>query len=63
MELAADGGVGGVGVGPFGIGGELEPHAALVFSGPQKRNSAPQKRFLGPQWGMRRGIGGEEIVD
>lgn len=29
MELAADGGVGGVGVGPFGIGGELEPHAAL----------------------------------
>ena len=29
MELAADGGVGGVGVGPFGIGGELEPQAAL----------------------------------
>ena len=28
LELAADGGVGGVGVGPFGVGGELEPHAA-----------------------------------
>ena len=25
LELAADGGVGGVGVRPFGIGGELEP--------------------------------------
>lgn len=63
MELAADGGVGGVDVRPFGIGGELEPHAERVFSGPQKRNSAPQKRFSGPQWGVRRGIGGEEIVD
>ena len=29
LELAADGGVGGVGVEPFGIGGELQPHAAL----------------------------------
>lgn len=28
MELAADGVVGGVGVGPFGVGGELEPEAA-----------------------------------
>lgn len=29
LELAADGGVGRVGVGPFGIGGELQPQAAL----------------------------------
>lgn len=28
MEHAADGEVGGVGVGPFGVGGELDGHAA-----------------------------------
>jgi hypothetical protein len=28
LELAADGVVGGLGVGPLGVGGELEPHAA-----------------------------------
>lgn len=29
LELAADGGVVGVGVGPLGVGGELDPHAAF----------------------------------